>query len=128
LTIPRYFRIVLAVLWTAFIFYGLTTEPSGIPRFAWLVKPGVDKIIHAILFTIEAGILVFIFEKSNGRKTWLAILSWCFILGGGLEIVQHFWIEGRSGDFLDLLADMVGGIFGIIASRFNWKGAFKSSS
>jgi VanZ family protein len=121
LTIPRYFRIVLAVLWTAFIFYGLTTEPSGIPRFAWLVQPGVDKLIHAILFAVEASLLAFVFGKTERPKLWLPILAWCFILGGGLEVVQHNWIESRSGDVLDLLADMVGGVLGLAAVRFLWK-------
>ena len=114
MSIPRYFKIVLAVLWTAFIFYGLTKEPSGIPRFPWLLKPGVDKIIHAILFAVEAGLLSLVFEKSNEKKIGLVILGWCFILGGGLEVVQHVWIEGRSGDWLDLLADVVGGFVGLL--------------
>jgi len=118
LAISRYFRIVLAVLWTAFIFYGLTSEPSGIPMFPWLEKPGVDKLIHAILFAIEAALLGFVFQKWKEPKAWLAILAWCFILGGGLEVVQHMWIEGRSGDVLDLIADMVGAILGILGTKF----------
>jgi VanZ family protein len=121
LTIPRYFRIVLAVLWTAFIFYGLTSEPSGIPPFPWLVKPGVDKLIHAILFAVEASLLAFVFGKTERPKLWLPILAWCFILGGGLEVVQHIWIESRAGDVLDLLADMVGGVLGLATVRFLWK-------
>jgi len=99
---------VLAVLWTAFIIYGLSSEPSGIPTFPWLEIPGVDKLIHVILFAVEAAILGFVFQEWKEPKTFLAILAWCIILGGGLEVVQHYWIEGRSGDLLDLLADMVG--------------------
>ena len=118
MTIQRYFRVVLAVLWTAFIFYGLTSEPSGIPRFPWLVQPGVDKLIHAILFAVEAGLLALVFSKTERPKLWLPILAWCFILGGGLEVVKHMWIEGRSGDVLDLIADMVGAILGILGTKF----------
>lgn len=110
-------KIVLAVLWTAFIIYGLTSEPSGIPRFPWLVKPGVDKVIHAVLFGIEAGLLASVFTKTENAKLWLPILGWCFILGGGLEVVQHVWIEGRTGDFIDLIADMIGAVLGIAAFR-----------
>ena len=118
MTFPRYFRIVLAVLWTAFIVYGLTTEPGGIPPFPWLVKPGVDKLIHVILFGIEASLLALISNKIAGPRLWLPILSWCFILGGGLEVVQHIWIEGRSGDLLDFLADMIGGVLGVSTVRY----------
>jgi VanZ family protein len=118
LTFPRYFRIVLAVLWTAFIVYGLSSKPHGIPTFPWLEEPGVDKLIHAILFAVEAALLAFAFQQSKWTKTWLTILAWCIILGGGLEIFQHFWVVGRSGDVVDLLADAVGTLLGLQVIMF----------
>ncbi|MFT6210053.1 MAG: VanZ family protein [Bacteroidia bacterium] len=118
MTFPRYFRIVLAVLWTAFIVYGLSSKPNGIPTFPWLEEPGVDKLIHAILFAVEASLLAFVFGKTERPKLWLPILAWCFILGGGLEIFQHFWIVGRSGDVVDLLADAVGTLLGLQVIMF----------
>ena len=120
--IPISVRIVLlAVIWTAFIIYALVSEQSKIPRFPWLAEPGVDKLIHIILFGVEAGLLAFMVPKTEKRKFWIPILAWCFILGGGLEVVQHVWIEGRSGDVLDLLADMIGGALGMAAVRFLWR-------
>lgn len=104
-----YLKLILAVFWTAFIVYGLLSEPSDIPRFPWLVKPGVDKLIHAILFGIEAGLLAWGLLRN---RNWINII-WCFLLGGGLELVQHFWINGRSGQPMDLVADMVGAVLGI---------------
>lgn len=109
---------ILAVLWTAFIVYGLTSIPSDVLRFPWLALPGVDKLIHAFLFGVEAGLVALAFAKDNGQKPWLPILIWCFVLGGGLEIVQHNWIEGRSGDAIDLLADMLGAVVGLVSIRF----------
>tara|TARA_R110000868_G_scaffold91123_1_gene252807 strand:- start:665 stop:1000 length:336 start_codon:yes stop_codon:yes gene_type:complete len=111
----------LAVIWTAFIIYALVSEQSKIPRFPGLAEPGVDKLIHIILFGVEAGLLAFMVPKTEKRKFWIPILAWCFILGGGLEVVQHVWIEGRSGDVLDLLADMIGGALGMAAVRFLWR-------
>jgi VanZ family protein len=110
--------LILAVLWTAFIIYGLTSVPSEIPRFPWLVWPGVDKLIHLVLFGVEAGLIALAFAKDNGKKLWIPILVWCFVLGGGLEVVQHNWVEGRSGDAIDLMADMLGAVVGLLAIRF----------
>ncbi|MCF8464424.1 MAG: VanZ family protein [Flavobacteriales bacterium] len=108
---------ILAVLWTAFIVYGLTSVPSEIPRFEWLAWPGVDKLIHLVLFGVEAGLIALAFAKDKGQRVWLPVLMWCFVLGGGLEVVQHNWIEGRSGDVIDLIADMLGGVVALLAIR-----------
>lgn len=117
MAIPKPVRIVLAVFWTAFIVYGLTSEPSNMPRFPWLVQPGVDKLIHAILFGVEAYLLALIFTNLGSHKLRLLILAWCFILGGVLEVVQHYLIDGRSGDYLDLIADVAGGVFGLVVTQ-----------
>ncbi len=72
---------------------------------------GIDKVIHAILFGAEAFLLVWAASRNHFMSAAL-ILGWCFILGGGLELVQFYFVEGRNGDFLDLLADMVGAVLG----------------
>ena len=103
----------MAVLWTAFIVYGLTRTPSGIPRYPWLAIEGVDKVIHVILFGVEA----FLLGQAVGvgkRLHAFYIIAWCTVLGGGLELVQLYGINGRSGDFFDLLADTVGAVFGTL--------------
>ena len=109
----RYMSLILAVLWTAFIVYGLLSEPSEIPRFPWLVKPGVDKVIHAILFGVEAGLLVLAFQNIRNKLLVVSLLIWCFVLGGFLEVVQYYWVSGRTGDVFDLLADMAGAVIGV---------------
>jgi VanZ family protein len=109
----RYTSLILAVLWTAFIVYGLLSEPSGIPRFPWLAKPGVDKVIHTILFGVEASLLVFTFPNISGKLVVFSTLIWCFLLGAFLEAVQYYWVSGRTGDVFDLLADMVGAMIGV---------------
>jgi VanZ family protein len=109
---------VLAVLWTAFIIYGLTSIPSELPRFPWLALPWVDKVIHVVLFGVEAALLGLASTTDNGPKRWLSIFIWCFVLGGGLEIIQYYWVDGRSGDVFDLLADMLGSLAGMASVHF----------
>ena len=112
--IPIKIRYVLAVLWTAFIVFSLLSEPSGIPKFPWLTQPGVDKLIHAILFGIEALLIVWAMSQTPFRMLLAVVLIWCFVLGGLLELAQYYWIDGRSGDWSDLLADMVGSVLAIL--------------
>lgn len=105
-----------AVLWTAFIVYALVSEPSGIPRFPWLAKPGVDKVIHAILFGVESGLFIWAAQSNNLKRQIWMILLWCVFLGGALEVVQYYWVVGRSGDLTDLVADTVGAIVPLMAA------------
>ena len=117
----RLYKLIPAVLWTAFIVYGLASEPSGVPKFKWLILPGIDKIIHAILFLVESGLIFWAFHSVTNRSLLVPILIWCLFLGGGLELIQHFWVPGRSGQMWDLIADMAGGIIGFILIQFYLK-------
>jgi VanZ family protein len=101
-------KVILVFLWTAFIISALVRPPVEVPRFKWLAYPGVDKFIHAILFFVEASLLAWSFSDINRTKTVLFIIIFCSLLGGGLELVQHQFVEGRSGDGFDFLADVAG--------------------
>ncbi|MFC2175641.1 VanZ family protein [Bacteroidota bacterium] len=111
---PRFLPILL---WTAFIIYALVSEPSGLPKYRWLDFPGADKLIHAVLFLVEIVAWGWVFRFNLTFKWVLIGLLGCLALGGGLEIIQHKWIDGREGDSLDLLADMIGAIMGSVGSR-----------
>jgi VanZ family protein len=103
-----------AVLWTAFIVYALLSEPSAIPKYPWLKFPGVDKLIHALLFGIESILLVWAIKNRPARFTVQIAAVWSIILGGGSELLQYYCVEGRSGDLFDLAADLFGGLLGAI--------------
>ena len=91
------------------------------PKFKWLILPGIDKIIHAILFLVEAGLIFWAFHSVTNRSLLVPILIWCLFLGGGLELIQHFWVPGRSGQICDLIADVAGGIIGFMLIQFYLK-------
>ncbi|MBL4587446.1 MAG: VanZ family protein [Flavobacteriales bacterium] len=116
-------RIIPALIWTGFIVFALTSEPSAIPKYRWFSFSGADKVVHVILFGIEAFLLSWSLHRQPKFRVVFYVLIWSFVLGGGLELIQHNYIEGRSGDFLDLLADMVGALFGIFGSVFLLKRA-----
>lgn len=65
-------------------------------------EPGFDKIVHGFSFgaIAAAGMLA-------GWPTWLA-LAIPAVHAPVSELVQLFWIDGRTGDWHDLLADWSG--------------------
>lgn len=110
---------VLAVFWTAFIIYGLSSPPSATPRFPWLAMEGMDKLVHAVLFGIEAALCVWAIGKRANLQLLIWVVVWCTVLGGTMELVQYKWVEGRTGDVVDLLADTLGAILGaVVFKRF----------
>ncbi len=109
-----YLRIIPALAWTVFIVYALLAEPSSVPRFTWLDFPHADKIVHVGLFVIESGIICWAFCKQNWSYLIVGVLIWCALFGGGLELAQHYWVEGRSGEPMDFLADAFGAVIGMI--------------
>jgi hypothetical protein len=98
------------LLWAGFgIISGL-----GMAVAAWvLIAPNVgpppmipfqDKIFHALAFACLTGPAVLVLPK---RYLWFWVAH-MVALGGGIELVQARGDEGRSGDVVDFLADLVG--------------------
>lgn len=104
-------RYVPALIWTGIVIYLLVSEPSALPKHKWLDFPQADKLIHAVLFFGEA-LALALFVRTPSRNVWIFVA--CVVLGGALEIVQYLWVEGRFGSVLDLAADLVGCILGLV--------------
>lgn len=104
----------MAVFWTAIIVYALISPPSETPRFPWLHAPGVDKLIHAVLFFAEAALLLNAWKTGLNFRSMTIVLLWCAFLGGGLEVVQYYFVDGRNGDWLDFFADLAGAFLAVI--------------
>lgn len=107
-------RSVLAVLWTAFIFYALLSEASAVPSFWWLTLQGTDKLIHATLFGVEAVLIIWSLSGLQMNNGILWALVSCFLLGALTEVLQYWFVEGRSGEFTDLFADTIGAFFALV--------------
>lgn len=81
--------------------------PSGAPSI-----PHADKVVHAVIFAAPAllGVLA-------GLKPWLVALVLA-VHAPVSELVQHFLIQGRFGDPLDMVADWVGVGIGLVLGRW----------
>ena len=106
----RHLFLLLALSWAILIFY-LSSQPGTDKPMLFF---GQDKLFHFIAF----GTLGFLAmgaakETAQGyspRQVWLTI-TLVAVYGILDEFHQHF-VPGRVADFYDVIADMVGGMFG----------------
>lgn len=77
---------------------------------------GADKLVHLLMFSSLAISTLFLLLKKSVLQNIRVVLVYAvavpIIFGGIVEIVQHFFIIGRSGDILDLLFDIAGVFLG----------------
>lgn len=78
--------------------YGLYSpgEPNAVEWF-----PQADKVLHFLGFAIPSTLAVLL------TRRWWPIAA--FAANAAIsELVQHFWLPHRDGDWLDLLTDLTG--------------------
>lgn len=101
------------ILVAAVIFY-LCCLAAGddIPSISW---PYTDKVIHFLMYLGLSGVASFWYiYGEKGRVNISKLIIYAFILpilyGGLIEILQDRYFEGRTGDWLDFLADILGAL------------------
>jgi VanZ family protein len=77
-----------------------------------------DKFIHLFCFAIQSYLWCGISIKKNGatyknQKVWINFLVYGILIGILLETTQKF-IPTRSFDWMDMIVNVVGGIFGFL--------------
>jgi VanZ family protein len=97
-----------------FIVAILTLMPEkDVPDVGWLNIPNFDKFVHVVLFGGLTLLFCFPFLKIrfsfNKKRIIFIRISILMILWGFIiELIQKFFVTGRSFEWLDLLADSVG--------------------
>lgn len=99
--------IVLGVI----LYATLSSNPLGADEMPAI--PHIDKLIHATMMGGLVGAIIFDIQRADksklvDRKTLYVIAVSVMIFGGVDEIVQSSMDNGRSGDWLDLVADWTG--------------------
>jgi VanZ family protein len=95
-----------------------------IPSFLNLLEP--DKLVHLFLFVVFTWLMIAGLTKPGkmfvhpDRVVFFSILTGT-ILGGGTEILQHFYIPGRIASVYDFIANEAGCFAGWwIYRRYPW--------
>ncbi len=90
---------------------------SNVPKIAVS-----DKGIHFIFYAIFAFLLYFPLRVNTKRSftfvtTSLLVLLVGFTLGAVVELIQHYFIIGRFGEYLDIVANTIGLLVGLLISE-----------
>ncbi len=118
--------VVLAILW-------LTLAPHPLPDADVPLFPGVDKVVHALMFGGLAFAWMFDIVlsrlKRGGhsrgrclagfRRTMLAAIACCVgLFGGVIEVLQWLMGLGRGMELGDFIADCLGAVVAVIISPY----------
>lgn len=101
--------VVLTVLALVVQMVALYSPSSGEPLFP--TPPHTDKVFHAASFAVVTACVLL--ARLPLRVVVIAMLAHAVLS----ELIQWRFIESRSGDLVDLLADTVGIAVGILVAR-----------
>ena len=90
---------------------------------------GIDKVVHVCMYMGLELIIWIEYLRNHTNLNWLKILLFGIIapiaLGGLMEIAQMKLTQGRSGEWADLWADVIGVLIGTAIGYFAIRTAFR---
>lgn len=102
------------IIWSFIIAY-LCFSPSDGFKNVNISIPHLDKVVHFVMFYIFGVLSEALVNKTQMRRKIFVFLGLAYALS--IEIVQHYFIVSRSGDWVDFIADGVGLFAGIYTFR-----------
>ena len=111
-----------SVIWMGIIFFLSIIPGQDLPDFSIWALLSFDKLIHVIFYMVlsfqvmKGCIRQYHSPKIRNNSSKIAIGS-SVIYGGFVEIVQEVYLIDRYGDWLDVLANTVGAVAGVIVFR-----------
>ena len=106
-------RNIIANVWIVFIAILHAIPGADVQKIIIPELLLIDKLAHIIMFMI--GVYLFaVADKRQQKPQFLRNICVFFVIYGLLlEVLQGFIFVGRSADFLDWLADIIGVFLGI---------------
>lgn len=104
----------LAILWFIIMCVLFFLPGSALPEeHGWMILIRIDKLVHIFLFAILFLLWRIAFNlKFRNYTIWLIFLVVAY--GLAVELIQKYWIPGRSFDLYDVLADTIGCLVGLL--------------
>ena len=112
--IKKWFLTIIALI----VFAWLTLAPDPLPdNDVGMWFEGVDKVVHGLMLWGVTCAVTFDYIRSNRRVTLRVaaiMFAWLIALSAADELAQSAMNIGRTGDALDLIADLIGIIVGLL--------------
>jgi VanZ family protein len=111
-----------SIIWMAVIMFLSAIPGEDMPDFSFWRLFSFDKLVHASFYMVLSFLIVkgCIKQYKNPRirnNSGLIAISTSVIYGGIVEIIQELYLTDRYGDWLDLLANTMGAVAGVILFR-----------
>ena len=110
-----------AIFWFTISTVLMCLPGTVLPKEDWLDKIDFDKIVHIGLFAVLVFLWCGVVKKKEKNfnsvqqiYVWVT-LSGC-VYGVVMEFVQKYFIPNRSFDIIDMLADAIGSIAGLLVA------------
>ena len=108
--------LVAGVVYTLLITVAFLSSAADVPK---VNIPYLDKVFHMLIHCILSFIwLCFAFSSDKYHisvKTGIVVLVICFSYGIAIEVVQHWFTTSRQFDLIDILANGVGSLLGLLS-------------
>lgn len=98
------------ILWSIFVLILCGIPGDKLPHESWMDDWMIDKIVHAGLYSI---LLMLFLIESKGKSVFFGLV-YGVLLGVLVEILQQFVFYKRSFDIMDMLANTVGCVLGVL--------------
>lgn len=103
---------IVALLWFFLMCILFFLPGSELPQENWLEAVHFDKIVHVGLFAV----LLFLWRSAFDlelKNYTLILFTSAVLYGFSVELIQLYWVPGRSFDLFDILADAIGSFSGL---------------
>ena len=118
--------LVICIAFTVLATIAFLAPLKGAPSFNFALP--LDKLVHILIYLSLSFLWISYIDKATinllGSPILIVVLV-CFFYGIVIEAVQELFIPLRKADFLDVLANMIGVLFGVILFK-NVKNRIKS--
>ena len=106
------FRYRFAILWALVILFACGAQPSTFTKLRLEDLLGYDKPIHAFLFGFQAWLLIKANLNNNSKPKLTTVIVVCCLASAAygvfIELLQKWVFTGRSYDYFDMLANVLG--------------------
>ena len=118
--VPPISKFIPGIAWFFLVLILVCIPGDKLPKVDnWLIEFKYDKLIHVGLFAV----LAYLFIHPITKSTLVLKVKWHYVIkiviatamwGLTTEIIQKFYIPGRSFDLADWAADSLGGLFALL--------------
>ena len=106
-----------SAVWGMVILIATSIPGSAIPEGPSI--PGIDKVVHGLLYGVLGWVVGRALTEGRGRRAW-QVWGRAVVVMTGLAAADEWhqqWIPGRGADALDWVADVAGVTLGASLSR-----------